>query len=198
MQPRIFRLQFFLQPMQIDMRGNAGEEFGQVKRFRDVIHAARLKAGDLADVLRERGQKNDRNALRGGVGFQAAAGRKAVRPWHQNIEQNHVRDMLRGNRERVVAVIRDKHGILLLCQRIEQRLQIDRIIVNHQNDRRGSRYKIHHRSLGGAGIPVRAGQILRQMRGDVIADLPHLEGGSVLAERREKRGMPRVLRFNRV
>ena len=50
----------------------------------------------------------------------------------------------------------------------------------------------------GVKWPECAGLILRQMRGDVIADLPHLEGGGVLAERREKRGMPRVLRFNRV
>ena len=83
--------QLLLQGSNIQMGSDARQDFRLMQRLGQIINAPGGKAVDLILDAIERGDENDWDLVRLGVGFQAATGFEAVNFRHHHIQQNQVR-----------------------------------------------------------------------------------------------------------
>ena len=130
-------------------------EHDPVDRFHLEIGGADLvRAGNRPDVIAA-GKHHDGHAGPAGQRPQGRAGGKAVQPGHRNVEQDQLRPVLREEPDRLLTAGRLED---LESRRFERRAEEGTgrgVIVHGENQGRGRREDLRHRSwrAGGRSVP---------------------------------------------
>ena len=95
----ILALKLAGQPADLEVCLDAADDFVGLKRFQDVIDRADPKAIHHAGRFLFRGDEQHGDFARGVLGLQLAADGKSVAARHDHIEQDQVRERLRGDLE---------------------------------------------------------------------------------------------------
>src|ERR1041385_5885975 len=117
----------------LEMGGDARQDFFAPERFGHKIHRAHPKGFGEAGGVLVRGDENDGNVARGIVLLEAAAGFKAVEAGHLDVEQDDIRMSGLGHGQGGGALGGEEHLVTLRLEGFAEQLLVGRNVIHHED-----------------------------------------------------------------
>gem|GEM_PF-5631617 len=122
-----------LEGADLEMGGDAGEDFGRVDGFGDVVDGAAVEGADFFLGLVAGGHDEHGDVAPLGVFFQAVAGGEAIQLGHDEIEENKIGLIVLEELEGAAAVFGDEEFVACLGERIEHERDVGRGVVDDED-----------------------------------------------------------------